>query len=96
MDQEKKDLRPIFKKVECYTANVAELADEVEDMLFEENTEGVVVLDFTGVKNLLQILWNKIKETAFECEGKRIEVRLPEGLVGTIIAAALAAVGFKL
>lgn len=96
MAEEQKNIRPIFQKIECYTANIAELADEIEDELFEENDTGVVTLDFDAFKGLLQVVWNKVKETAFECENKRIEVKLPSGWVGTLIGAALSAIGFKL
>jgi hypothetical protein len=44
----------------------------------------------------MQVLWNKFKETAAECEGKTIEVKLPDTWTGMIINAALAAIGFKL
>jgi len=55
-----------------------------------------IKLDFKSGVELMQIVWDQVKETALECEGKEIEIELPGGVVGLIVGAALQAVGFKL
>ena len=95
MKVEKKSIKDVFGKVECYTSNIAELAGEIEDNLVEESGEKVV-LDFSGWIQLFQIFWDKIKETALECEGKKVSVKLPPGVIGQIIGAAISFVGLRL
>jgi hypothetical protein len=92
---EKRDIKDVLGGIECYTTNLAELIGEVEQEV-EVTPDGKIVVDFQGVIDILQIVWNKIKETALECEDKQIEVKLPSGIVGNIIALALGAIGFKL
>ena len=43
-----------------------------------------------------QILWNAIKGTMQECEGKQIEVRLPQNFTGRMVEFALNLFGFRL
>lgn len=91
----KDSIKDILADAGCYLGNLAEMFDETSDVMVE-NAEGKVVLDFDGFRDVLQIVWNKFKETLSECAGKEIEVKLPGGYVGIILNAALAAVGFKL
>lgn len=79
----------------CYAVNVGELLNEVDGQFFDDEGK-FIELDFDETVKLLQIVWDKVKETAQECEGKEITVKLPQGVIGGIIAAALSVVGFKL
>ena len=80
----------------CYIGNVAELAEEVGDVLVEDG-DGKIILDFDGGIKLLQVVWDKVKETVFECAGgQELQIKLREGILGGIIAAALSLVGFRL
>lgn len=91
-----KSIKDVFGKVECYTSNISELAGEINDEITVNEETNKIEIDLNGVASLLQVFWNKVKETAQECEGKTIEVKLPAGLAGNIISAALGLVGFKL
>ncbi len=82
-------------KAECYTTNVAELLGQIGDEFVDEEGN-IVKFEFSTYVALINALWAKVKETASECEGKEIEVTLPSNVIGTILAAALAAVGIKL
>ena len=90
-----KSIKDSLGTAACYIGNLSELADEVSDVLVEDDG-GKIVLDFTGAIRLLQAVWDKLKETASECADREIEVKLPAGLVGQLIAAALTLVGFRL
>lgn len=82
-------------KVECYTMNAAELIGEFSDE-FVDVEGSVVKFDFNTAVRLINLLWGKVKETARECEGKEIQVKLPDGLVGQLLAGVLGIVGIKL
>lgn len=92
---EVRSIKDVLGDAGCYLGNLSELTEEASEVLVED-VDGKVVLDFTGTISLLQILWDKVKETAQECAGKEITVKLPDGLVGQLIAAALTLIGFKL
>lgn len=92
---EKQSLKDALGDVQCYTQNLAELVGEV-DKEVEVGPDGKIILEFDGVVSLLQIVWDKVKETALECEGKTIRVKLPDGIVGNLIGLALGAIGFRL
>lgn len=85
----------IFDSIECYGSNLAELANTIDDQFVTEEGD-IVKMDVTTVFALIQVLWDKLKETALECEGKEIKVELPNNWVGMALNAALAALGFKL
>jgi hypothetical protein len=85
----------IFDSIECYGSNLAELANTIDDQFVTEEGD-IVKMDVMTVFALIQVLWDKIKETALECEGKEIRVDLPSNWVGMVLNAALAAVGLKL
>lgn len=95
MDLQTKSLPEVLGKSECYLSNLAELSAELEEVMVTETGEAIE-FDLTGIVATVQVLWDKFKETAQECEGKAIEVKLPEGFVGMILSASLAAIGFKL
>lgn len=91
----KDSIKDILAQGGCYLGNVAEMFDETSDVMVED-ADGKVILGFEGARDVIQIVWNKFKETLSECAGKEIEVKLPSGYVGIILNAALAAIGFKL
>lgn len=84
-----------IQKIECYVTNVSEFLQEFE-IKFIEQDGNVVKVDFATAVEMLQSLWDKVKETSLECEGKTIEVELPDGLTGTIIELLLAVIKFRL
>ena len=90
-----RSIKDVLKDASCYTGNVSELAGELSGVMVEDQ-DGKVVLDFKGGVKLLQVLWDKFKETALECAGKEVRVTLPDNLTGQIIGAALGLIGFKL
>jgi len=93
-------IQEVLQDTECYAANLAELAKKLDkEIEFEKNEETGemnIKLDFKSGVDLLQIVWDQVKETAKECEGKDIKVKLPSGIAGLIAGAALQALGFKL
>lgn len=95
MADQKDSIKDILAKGGCYLGNIAEMFDETADVMVE-NEEGKVVLDFNGARDVVQVIWDKFKETMAECAGKEVEVRLPEGVIGGLVAAALGALGFRL
>lgn len=86
----------VIGKSECYLSNLSELAGELKEVAVELDGSIIKIDSYQDVVIILQVLWDKFKETAKECEGKDIEVKLPSGLTGVILQAAMAAVGFKL
>lgn len=90
-----KSIKDVLKDASCYTGNIAELTEEVADVMVEDQ-DGKVILDFKGGVALVQVLWDKFKETALECAGKEIQIKLPETLAGQLIGAALGLIGFRL
>lgn len=93
--ENQRSIKDVLMGANCYIGNLEELTEEVADVLVED-ADGKVVLDFKGGVSLLQVLWDKFKETAQECAGKEIKVVLPDGLVGQILGAALGLIGFRL
>lgn len=91
----KDSIKDILAQGGCILGNVGEMFDETSDVMVED-ADGKVILNFEGARDVLQVVWNKFKETMSECAGKEIEVKLPSGYVGVILSAALAAIGFKL
>lgn len=89
-------LGDVLGKSECYLANFAELAKELGEVVVEDDGSVIKIDSHKEVVAILQVLWDKFKETAEECEGKKIEVEMPEGLFGMITSAAVSALGFRL
>lgn len=93
-DVQVKKLADVLGSIECYTMNIAELANELDEFVKDDGS--TVELDFQTTIRLIQTVWDKIKETANECEGKELKVTLPDGLPGLLLQALLAGVGLKL
>lgn len=87
--------KDVLGKSECYFGNIAELAGELDEVIVQQ-PDGKIILNLEGSVAVINTVWAKIKETVKECEGKDLEVNLPDGLVGMIVGAALSAVGIKL
>lgn len=92
----KAGLGDVLGKGECYLANFAELAADLKEVAVEQDGSVIKIEGPQEVVAIVQVLWDKFKETALECEGKTIEVKLPGSWTGMILAAALNAIGFKL
>ena len=93
---QKTSLGSILGGAECYLGNLEELAAKLQDVLVEEDGSLIKIDTYQEVVAILQVLWDKFKETAQECEGKTIEVKLGNDLIATIVAAGLNVIGFKL
>lgn len=85
----------VLEKVNCYIGNVSELLEAFQTEFIEQDG-AVVKIRLETAKQMLQLLWDKVKEVALECEGKEIQVELPESTTGDVIRFLLNAVGFKL
>lgn len=84
-----------LEKVQCYMINGAELMGEFRNEFVEE--EGNVVrFDWTTGIALVNLVWSKIKEAFAECDGKKLEIKLPETFWGRLLSAALTGVGLRL
>lgn len=90
-----KSIKDVIQNSSCYIINAGEMLSETSDVMVEDE-DGKVVLDVKSAVKIAQTLWDGFKETAEECAGQKIEVRLPEGYLGMVISAALAALGIKL
>lgn len=84
-----------LKKTGCYADNVGELLTKVGTDFVDVDGD-LVTFDFATVIRFINATWSKVKETALECEGKTIQVKLPDGVIGSILAATLQIIGIKL
>lgn len=71
-----KNITEVLTGAECYTANLSELAAKLnKEIEFIENPktgEAQIKLDFKSGMELVQIIYDQVKETALECEGMKI------------------------
>ena len=92
-------LTEALEKVDCYTGNIAEFISELNDKVkvidAEDGNPDKLVLQIEDFGGVAQVAWDAVKGTMQECEGKTIEVRLPQNLAGNIIGFALSLLGFK-
>jgi len=95
-EAKKSNLGSVLGDAGCYLSNLAELATELSDVAVEDDGSVIKIDEPQDVIKILQVLWNKFKETAQECEGKEITVSLPSTLVGGAVSAVLGFLGFKL
>lgn len=93
--EQKDSIKDILSLGGCYLGNVAEMFDETADVLVED-ADGKVKVDFDGALQIIQVIWNKFKETMQECAGKEVEIVLPGGVIGGLVSAALGVLGIKL
>ena len=83
-----------IQKVECYVTNVSELLQAFEENYIEENN--TIKINLETLLSILQMLWDKTKETSIECEGKELIVDMPDGVAGSIFKVVLDLLKFKL
>lgn len=85
-------------KIQCIIGNVDEFANEIDLLLPDADGDGKIdkIPFINGWTAIMQLTWNKIKETRLECYGKVTEVELPAGWVGGAIQFALSTIGLKL
>jgi hypothetical protein len=93
---QKSNLGSVLGDAGCYLGNLAELAEELSAVAVEDDGSVIKIDEPQDVVKILQVLWNKFKETAQECEGKEITVSLPSTLIGGAVSAILGFLGFKL
>lgn len=87
--------KDVLGKSECYLGNLAELAARLDDVTVTDE-DGKIILDLKGTVAVINTVWSQVKETVKECEGKDLEVNLPDGIIGNILAAALGVIGIQL
>lgn len=81
--------------VQCYVGNTQELLQDLEGEVFED--DGTVIkfnIEKGGV--LAQVLWNQLRETILECEGKQLVVQYPEGFAGAALQLIFQLANFRL
>tara|TARA_R100001086_G_C11700561_1_gene221245 strand:- start:230 stop:523 length:294 start_codon:yes stop_codon:yes gene_type:complete len=95
-DVNAKSLNDVLGGAECYLGNLSELAGELSDVIVSEEGDLIKIENYQQVVKIIQVLWDKFKETAQECEGKTIEVKLGNDLVAMITKTTLSVLGFNL
>jgi hypothetical protein len=90
------NLKESLENVLCFNENVNELLRQFLDDFTTETGE-LKDINLNTAVGMLQALWDKIKETSLECQGKEIKVELTgDGLPIFLLKALLAGVGFRL
>ena len=85
-----------LEKAICYENNVLELLRAFKINHVDVTTGKLKVASFEDGVELIQDLWNKIKETALECENKEIKLDLGDSTVAGVLKIALGFIGFEL
>ena len=93
---EKQTPGAILRDVECYSANLAEFAKELREKLIDPNTDGFKPVNIEFAVATIQTSYNKLQETLLECEGKDLDIKLPDGAAGAIIKLLLEVLGITL
>ena len=76
-----------LKDLGCYTQNLGEL---LTDLSVSAALEGdKVVIDYTNVLQILQLLHDNIAETLQECEGKQLIFRIPNTFIAKTLVTTL-------
>jgi hypothetical protein len=86
----------IFKKVECYSTNTAEMAKELRTVLINPATDEFNNIPLLTATKAIQAAVNQLRETILECEGERFDIPLPEGPAGVVLKLILASLGIDL
>lgn len=79
--------------VECLAVNVGQVAKDLKEEV-EVDGEYIKLTWKTGIA-LIQLLWNAVKKTVFDCFGKQIKVEIG-GWLGDLVRFALTFLGLKL
>lgn len=85
-----------IEKAVCYQQNVLELLKQFEATYIDPVSGKFKVSDFNEGMAALQMLYDKIKETALECHGEEVALKLGDSATETILKLVLGAINFKL
>ena len=76
-----------LKDLGCYTQNLGEL---LTDLSMSAALEGdKVVIDYTNVLQIIQLLHDNVAETLQECEGKQLIFRIPNTFIAKTLVTTL-------
>lgn len=76
-----------LKDLGCYTMNLGELFTDLSASATFEGDK--VIIDYTGVIQLLQILHDNVAETLDECEQKKLVFRIPNTFIAKTLVTTL-------
>ena len=85
-----------LQQVECLSGNLAELLQQFRLQHIDPNTGRLAVGSFEEGVDVVQLLWDKVKETAGECYGAEIHVDFGDSIPARILEFLLLTLGFKL
>lgn len=78
-----------LNNAECYLGNVQELISDI-NVRFTASGD-LIKVDFKVFRDFIQIVWNKVKESSFECRNTEIKVKTKFW-----VRSVLSIIGFKL
>ena len=97
MDIAKRTPGSVLRDIECYSANVSELAKELRIELIDPATDQFKPVTLEFAVATINTTVAKFKETMAECEGKDdFSFTLPDGTVGTVVNIVLELLGIDL
>jgi len=82
------------KKAGCHTVNVGQFMEELGDKYIDTN--GKIVLNYSTAVKLVQFVYDKTNESFVECEGKELQIGLPNGMFGMILKMVLKTIGLEI
>lgn len=86
-----------LESLACYNENINELIKEFVAKYIDPTTGQFVNVDFNTGVQIVQTLWDKVKETSLECTGSELDINLDgDGLALLLIRTLLSAIGFKI
>jgi hypothetical protein len=86
----------VFKKVECYSTNVGEMASELRKVLINPQTDEFNDIPLSTATKGVQAAYNQLRETILECEGKEFVIPLPSGTAGVVLNLLLISLGIDI
>lgn len=90
-------LKAELARVKCYLGNAEEYIDKIDPLFVDLDNDGKVdKLSFANWIKLLQTTWDQIKKSQLECQGRTLEVKLPDGWLGNAVNAVLGLIGIRL
>jgi len=95
--EEKKTLNQVISDTICYNENALELLKEFQAQFINPTTGGLKDMSFQQALLILQVIWNKVKETSEECADKPLVIEINgEGIMPTVLKLLLQALGLTL
>ena len=95
LQKENKDLKEQLEKLSqglnCYSLNASEFIQEFNAKFVSDDGK-IIKLTFTSGTEIANSIWEKVKETLKECEGREIVVVVPTGIKGLIVNSALSVI----